>query len=111
MSNEKTTESGADNTLMTLDQLTQTIEMMTSVVSRLKRHLQLQLSLRQGEDIPDALRRELLANERELLSMQQLASSATPGVLAAHDTTHQSIVLEITLLDEVSETLQERVLH
>jgi hypothetical protein len=111
MSNEKTTESGADTTLMTLDQLTQTIEMMTSVVNRLKRHLQLQLSLHEGEDIPEALRRELLANERELQSMQQLASGTAPGALAAHDTSHQSIVLEITLLDESSDALQERVLH
>ena len=111
MSNEKTTESGADTALMTLDQLTQTIEMMTSVVNRLKRHLQLQLSLHKGEDIPEALRRELLANERELQSMQQLASSAAPGALAAHDASHQSIVLEITLLDEGTDTPQERVLH
>ena len=79
MSNEKTSESGTDTTLMTLDQLTQTIEMMTSVVNRLKRHLQLQLSLHQGEDLPEALRRELLANERELQSMQQLASTAAPA--------------------------------
>lgn len=111
MSNEKTTESGADATLMTLDQLTQTIEMMTSVVNRLKRHLQLQLSLHQGEDVPEALRRELLANERELLSMQQLASSATPASLSAHDTSHQSIVLEITLQDDAGEPPLERVLH
>lgn len=111
MSNEKTTESGADTTLMTLDQLTQTIEMMTSVVNRLKRHLQLQLSLQQGDAIPESLRHELQANERELLSMQQLAASATPAALTAHDTSHQSIVLEITLLDENTGDEQERVLH
>jgi len=111
MSNEKTTESGADTALMTLDQLTQTIEMMTSVVNRLKRHLQLQLSLHQGEDIPEALRRELLANERELQSMQQLASSAAPGAITAHDTSLQSLVLEITLQDDDSDIVQERVLH
>jgi len=111
MSNEKTSESGADTALMTLDQLTQTIEMMTSVVNRLKRHLQLQLSQHQREEIPEALRRELLANERELQSMQQLAASAKPGALEAHDTAHQSIVLEITLLDEGNDSVQERVLH
>jgi len=111
MSNENTTESGADTTLMTLDQLTQTIEMMTSVVNRLKRHLQLQLSLHEGEVVPEALRRELLANERELLSMQQLATSAAPCASTVHDTSHQSLVLEITLLDDGSDIVQERVLH
>ena len=111
MSNEKTSESGADTALMTLDQLTQTIEMMTSVVNRLKRHLQLQLSQHQREEIPEALRRELPANERELQSMQQLAASAKPGALEAHDTAHHSIVLEITLLDEGNDSVQGRVLH
>ena len=111
MSNEKTSESGADTALMTLDQLTQTIEMMTSVVNRPKRHLQLQLSQHQREEIPEALRRELLANERELQSIQQLAASAKPGALEAHDTAHHSIVLEITLLDEGNDSVQERVLH
>jgi len=111
MSNEKTSESGADTALMTLDQLTQTIEMMTSVVNRLKRHLQLQLSQHQREEIPEALRRELLANERELQSIQQLAASAKRGALEAHDTAHHSIVLEITLLDEGNDSVQERVLH
>jgi len=111
MSNQKTTESGTDTTLMTLDQLTQTIEMMTSVVNRLKRHLQVQLSQRQGEEVPEALHRELLANERELLAMQQLASSVVPVASTAQDSSHQSIVLEITLMDDASEQLQERVLH
>ena len=71
----------------------------------------MQLSQHQREEIPEALRRELLANERELQSMQQLAASAKPGALEAHDTAHHSIVLEITLLDEGNDSVQERVLH
>jgi hypothetical protein len=43
--------------------------------------------------------------------MQQLAASAKPGALEAHDTAHHSIVLEITLLDEGNDSVQERVLH
>ena len=39
MSNEKFDKDEPEKTLVTLDQLSQTIEVMTSVVNRLRRHL------------------------------------------------------------------------
>jgi len=111
MSKQDTTESGTDGSVMTLDQLTQTIEMMTSVVNRLKRHLQLQLASSAGEDVPASLQRDLLASERELLSMQQIASSVAPATLASHDSAHPGLVLEISLLEDDFEPPQVRVLH
>lgn len=110
MSKQDPTESGTDGSVMTLDQLTQTIEMMTSVVSRLKRHLELQLASSAGEEVPESLQRDLLASERELLSMQQLAGSMTPA-LTTHDSAHPGLVLEISLLEDDFEPPQVRVLH
>ncbi|MCG8413992.1 MAG: hypothetical protein MI746_07215 [Pseudomonadales bacterium] len=43
MSEEKQTENDPERTLLTLDQLSQTIEVMTSVVNRLRQHLSEQL--------------------------------------------------------------------
>ncbi len=111
MSEQDTTESGTDGSVMTLDQLTQTIEMMTSVVNRLKRHLQLQLASSAGKQVPDSLQRDLLTSERELLSMQRLASSVAPAALASHDSAHPGLVLEISLLEDDFEPPQVRVLH
>jgi len=120
MSNEKTTvgaaeglaeTNAAETPLMTLEQLTQAIEMITSVVHRLKCHLQLRLSLEAGQDVPEVLSLELLSNERELLWMQQIAASAVPSSASVHDTSHQSVILEISLLDDSSDFVQERVLH
>lgn len=111
MSKQDTTKGGADGNVMTLDQLTQTIEMMTSVVNRLKRHLQLQLASSAGEEVPASLQRDLLASERELLSMQQIALSIDPADLTDHDSAHPGLVLEISLLEDDFEPPQVRVLH
>ena len=43
MSDDKYTENDPERTLITLDQLSQTIEVMTSVVNRLRQHLSEQL--------------------------------------------------------------------
>lgn len=43
MSDDKYTEDDPERTLVTLDQLSQTIEVMTSVVNRLRRHLSEQI--------------------------------------------------------------------
>jgi len=53
---EKRADSDPERTLMTLDQLSQTIEVMTSVVNRLRQHLSEQLreqALRAQQDAPE----------------------------------------------------------
>ena len=55
---EKQADSDPERTLMTLDQLSQTIEVMTSVVNRLRQHLSEQLreqALRAQQDAPEPL--------------------------------------------------------
>lgn len=49
---EKQADSDPERTLMTLDQLSQTIEVMTSVVNRLRQHLREQ-ALRAQQDAPE----------------------------------------------------------
>ena len=45
MTDKKEVEQNAEQTLITLDQLSQTLEVMSHVVDRLKQHLSRQLSL------------------------------------------------------------------
>ncbi len=45
MADKKDVEQNAEQTLITLDQLSQTLEVMTCVVDRLKQHLTRQMSL------------------------------------------------------------------
>ncbi len=45
MADKKDVEQNAEQTLITLDQLSQTLEVMTCVVDRLKKHLTRQMSL------------------------------------------------------------------
>ena len=53
---EKQADNGPERTLMTLDQLSQTIEVMSSVVNRLRQHLSEQLreqAVRAEQDAPE----------------------------------------------------------
>ncbi|MDP1930712.1 MAG: hypothetical protein Q8L60_04570 [Gammaproteobacteria bacterium] len=135
MSSEKSSDNNANNSaeknLMTLDQLSQTIEVMTSVVNRLKRHLNMQLlhntalSGRQTDQTIE-LSRELLDNERELQELQQIADQQRNAVLGSvlgnTDSPHNSpqddqdmlvkregFIVEISRLEEGSD--QDRILH
>ena len=124
MSSEKNQHKSPDTTLMSLDQLSDTIEVMTGVVKRLKRHLDLQLTLHDNKPEASALSQELLENERELLDLQQLAneqklSVETPnaeadsaGAEQAHETSiERSFIIEIAQHDEADDLSQDRVLH
>ena len=51
---EKQADNGPERTLMTLDQLSQTIEVMSSVVNRLRQHLSEQLREQAVRAQPDA---------------------------------------------------------
>jgi hypothetical protein len=49
MNNDKKSSKETETILMALDQISQTIDVMTSVVGRLRTHLQEQESMRQGD--------------------------------------------------------------
>lgn len=129
MSGGKNTDNRAEENLMTLDQLSQTIEVMTGVVSRLKRYLNMQLLHNRALTHDDTdqtieLSRELLNNERELHELQQLANQQRDAVLGRMETPardlrdgqecsapNEGFIVEISRHDEGHESEQDRVLH
>lgn len=124
MSSEKNQQKSPDTTFMSLDQLSDTIEVMTGVVQRLKRHLELQLTLSENKPEASALSQELLENERELLDLQQLAneqklSVASPDIDSddanasntSQSNEERSFIIEIAQHDEADDLSHDRVLH
>lgn len=82
-SSENKPEKSVSNTLMSLDQLSDTIEVMTGVVNRLKRHLHQQMSLQHDSAVTRDLKQALLSNERELQELQQLARAQRLSIEAS----------------------------
>jgi TolA-binding protein len=108
MSDKKYSENDPERTLITLDQLSQTIEVMTSVVNRLRQHLSEQV----------LAKRDLEALEQEC---QQQSRSDPPGDAdacnaaknsPAKNTTPQSVVVEVSKPDSaLDEIPDEKTLH
>ena len=130
-SSENKPENSASNTLMSLDQLSDTIEVMTGVVNRLKRHLHQQMSLQHDSAVTRDLKQALLSNERELQELQQLAhaqrlsieasparhpndnapESDTDGIAEQQaPAVERQFIIEISRFDEPDDP-SERVLH
>ncbi len=71
MSDSKYSENDPERTLITLDQLSQTIEVMTSVVNRLRQHLSQQIVAKQEMEqleqaqIPEKLDTDASAKKRQ----------------------------------------------
>lgn len=135
MSSKENRDNSTEKNLMTLDQLSQTIDVITGVVNRLKRHLNMQLTL----NVPEIeqtvdLNRELLHNERELQDLQQLANQQRDAVLGVESADHETsgdvactdqdhedssavaekrrkFIIEISRLNGTDDNDCERVLH
>ena len=82
MTNKNDAEKNAEETLLTLDQLNQTLEVMSHVVERLKSHLERQLSLtaelfeddkklRQAESKDHLLNSDRLKKETLIIEISQ----------------------------------------
>ena len=86
MSDSKYSENDPERTLITLDQLSQTIEVMTSVVNRLRQHLSQQIAARQEfeqleqEQLQEELSQEAASEEREsfVVEISQPESETDP---------------------------------
>lgn len=119
MSREKNSENSTGSTVMSLDQLSDTIEVMTGVVNRLKRHLHLQLTQSDTKPKAEALNSALLSNERELQELQRLAKQQQQSVDSQLDAPAQeqsivqesSFIIEIAQHEESDDLSTERVLH
>jgi len=133
MSQQKNSENSTQNATMSLDQLSDTIEVMTGVINRLKHHLHLQLTQNDTENKAEALNSALLSNERELQELHRLAQLQKQSVdsqLGAPtqeaDTTNNeseeatqeqivaqesSFIIEIAQHEESDDLSTDRILH
>ena len=92
MSEKKYADDDPERTLVTLDQLSQTIEVMTSVVNRLRRHLSDQIKAQLESQIEAQAEFEALA----------AANIETPEQIAQNATTVEADKAEPPLADSVS---------
>jgi regulator of replication initiation timing len=95
MADKKDVEQNAEQTLITLDQLSQTLEVMTHVVDRLKQHLTRQLSLNA----------ELFQDEEKLRKQE-----AEERAEASKKLQEKSFVVEITQ-QELEEGSDKKTVH
>ena len=96
MTDKKYMEKNAQQTLIILDQLSQTLEVMTCVVERLKRHLVRQTSLNA----------EMFEDERELLQAEQEDRARTSGQLQ-----RESFAVEISQQELEQGSDPDKVIH
>ena len=95
MSNKKYSENDPERTLITLDQLRQTIEVMTSVVNRLRQHLSQQIVTR--KEIEEIARKNRAAGLPEPVT---------------HKPRNKGVVVEVSQPDSETDTCNsEKTLH
>ena len=123
MSEEKTSENDPERTLLTLDQLSQTIEVMTSVVNRLRQHLSEQLKAqaetqqlaREEEKVLRDIESEAAPQEAAAAAAadaQQDAKIATGGTKQAKSKgSKESFVVEIRQQDPTPARKNNKTLH
>ena len=103
MSENKHTDDDPERTLVTLEQLSQTIEVMTSVVNRLRRHLSEQLKA-QAETT------EAGADTREQPREEDPVETSS-GPTAATEQKRESFVVEIRQQEEIPVPKNGKILH
>jgi len=96
MADKKDVEQNAEQTLITLDQLSQTLEVMTCVVDRLKQHLTRQMSLNA----------EMFGDEQKV---QQ--AEAEERAKASKQLQQESFVVEISQKDLEEGSDPKKVVH
>lgn len=105
MSDDKYTENDPERTLITLDQLSQTIEVMTSVVNRLRQHLSEQLKAQvrvqnEGEQVNSSYESEPARQTQADDSKSQVAKQK-----------RESFVVEISQQEFVPVRKNSKTLH
>jgi regulator of replication initiation timing len=96
MADHKDIEKNAEDTLLTLEQLSQTLEVMTCVVDRLKSHLTRQMSLNA----------ELFQDEERLRQAE-----AEERAAKAQELKKESVVVEITQRELEEGIKGKKVVH
>jgi len=126
MSEEKPSENDPERTLLTLDQLSQTIEVMTSVVNRLRQHLSEQLKAqaetqqlaREEEEALRDIEAEAEAAAQEAAEAAVAADAQQVAQIASGNTeqakskgSNESFVVEIRQQDSTPARKSNKTLH
>jgi len=126
MSEEKPSENDPERTLLTLDQLSQTIEVMTSVVNRLRQHLSEQLKAqaetqqlaREEEEALCDIEAEAEAAAQEAAEAAVAADAQQVAQIASGNTeqakskgSNESFVVEIRQQDSAPARKNNKTLH
>lgn len=113
MSDKKFSENDPERTLLTLDQLSQTIEVMTNVVNRLRQHLSQQLrAKREAEERERAEALKAEASEREFRQLECDQREYVARSLHGEDDAdeRERFIVEITQTEtDIPE--EDRILH
>ena len=88
-----------EKTLITLEQLSQTIEVMTSVVNRLRQHLNEQLE------------KQNLIKQKELSSSSEAINNASEAQSKLQNERRAKTVIEISQQDSTLPRKTEKVIH
>ena len=122
MSEEKQSENDPERTLLTLDQLSQTIEVMTNVVNRLRQHLSEQLKAQAeaqqlAKEEQEALAEAEAAIAADAASTEQAAANQTSKASDAStqnkgsSASKESFVVEIRQQDSSPTRKNNKTLH
>lgn len=108
MKDKKYADDDPERTLVTLDQLSQTIEVMTSVVNRLRRHLsdQIKAQLEEQEDLDSSSNAS--SNEPAANTAAAVAESREPK---PKEDKRESFVVEINQQEVEPVRKSSKVLH
>lgn len=108
MSDKKYSENDPERTLITLDQLSQTIEVMTSVVNRLRQHLSEQVLAKQEIEALERAQKRQAESENEDQATHR-SVSPRPSVTSGKQ---PGVVVEVSKPEsELDEALDEKTLH
>ena len=114
MSEKKYADDDPERTLVTLDQLSQTIEVMTSVVNRLRRHLSDQIKAQLESQLEAREELEALAALQIESPIQTATSDSNSGKREqelARDRERESIVVEINQQEIEPSRKSTKILH
>lgn len=117
-SKDKFTESDPERTLLTLDQLSQTIEVMTSVVNRLRQHLSEQIMARKAQEQAqrecpeaDTTAMEAFDSEPAVVITEEAQGSVIEISCPATSEDRESFVVEISQPEAEAQPKPNKVLH
>ena len=114
MTKKKSAGDDPERTLVTLDQLSQTIEVMTSVVNRLRRHLSDQIKAQLESQLEAREELEALAAIQIESPIQTATSDSNSGKREqelARDRERESIVVEINQQEIEPSRKSSKILH